>query len=350
MNDRSRQKQETGAASGLRAPGTPAQPEIEQTVRECLATNYGLGGRLERLPGENLNVLVTEIGNKKHIFKIVDEHMPPDVVAMEFSAIEYAIQGGFRPRLPRITETNDGKIETRINLPINGLYRARVIEFIEGVDLSDIPDISEKTLRNVGRTVAGFNQVMRDFQHPAAQRNHRWNLAEAGQHADKIEQVAGAEKRALLRWAFAAWHGVKEHLGSLPSQFIHGDAHDENILVQDDQVSGLIDFGDCCHNPTVCDLATCITYMMMRGDPLQVARIIFDGYEELRPLSAAERGALYPLVCGRLAASLCILNQRKTIDPHNPNWFGGEGRTWELLGRLRSMGSAAFDAQFVRAG
>jgi Ser/Thr protein kinase RdoA (MazF antagonist) len=191
---------------------------------------------------------------------------------------------------------------------------------------------------------------MRDFQHPAAQRNHRWNLAEAGQHADKIEQVAGAEKRALLRWAFAAWHGVKEHLGSLPSQFIHGDAHDENILVQDDQVSGLIDFGDCCHNPTVCDLATCITYMMMRGDPLQVARIIFDGYEELRPLSAAERGALYPLVCGRLAASLCILNQRKTIDPHNPNWFGGEGRTWELLGRLRSMGSAAFDAQFVRAG
>jgi hypothetical protein len=100
MNDRSRQKQETGAASGLRAPGTPAQPEIEQTVRECLATNYGLGGRLERLPGENLNFLVTEIGNKKHIFKIVDEHMPPDVVAMEFSAIEYAIQGGFRPRLP----------------------------------------------------------------------------------------------------------------------------------------------------------------------------------------------------------------------------------------------------------
>lgn len=205
-------------------------------------------------------------------------------------------------------------------------------------------------LRNVGRTVAGFNQVMRDFQHPAAQRNHRWNLAEAGQHADKIERVAEAEKRELLGWAFAAWRGVRERLGSLPWQFIHGDAHDENILVQGDEVSGLIDFGDCCHNPTVCDLATCVTYMMMRGDPLHIARVICAGYEELRPLSAAERGALYPLVCGRLAASLCILNERKSIDPHNPNWFGGEGRTWELLGRFRSIGSAAFNARLLRSG
>lgn len=198
--------------------------------------------------------------------------------------------------------------------------------------------------------VAGFNQVMHDFRHPAAQRNHRWNLAEVGQHADKIKRFAETEKRELLGWAFAAWRGVRERLGSLPWQFIHGDAHDENILVQDDQVRGLIDFGDCCHNPTVCDLATCITYMMMRGDPLHIARVIVEGYEEQRPLSAAERGALYPLVCGRLAASLCILNERKTIDPHNPNWFGGEGRTWELLGRFRNIGNAAFDARLLRGG
>ena len=269
---------------------------------------------------------------------------------MEFAAIEHAIRGGFGPRLPRIIENDSRNIETRIQLPLNGLYRARVIEFIEGIDLSSVTDISDVMLRNVGETVAGFNQVMRDFHHPAAQRNHRWNLVEAGQHADQIERLAEAEQRELLGWAFSAWRGVREQLGSLPWQFIHGDAHDENILVQDDQVSGLIDFGDCCHNPTVCELATCITYMMMRGDPLHIARVIFEGYEKLRPLSAAERGALYPLVCGRLAASLCILNERKTIDPHNPNWFGGEERTWELLRRLRRIDGAIFDARLARGG
>lgn len=344
MNDHSRQEQETRTGPAPQAPGVSARPGIEEAVRKCLATHYGLSGQLERLPGENLNFLVTDIGNKKHVFKIVDKDMPPEVVAMEFAAIEHAIRGGFGPRLPRIIENRQGNVETRIKIPINGLYRARIIEFIEGIDLSSVHDISDGTLRNVGKTVAAFNQVMRDFHHPAAQRDHRWNLAEAGQHADKIERLAQAEQRELLGWAFTAWRGVRERLGSLPWQFIHGDAHDENILVQDDRVCGLIDFGDCCRNPTVCDLATCITYMMMRGDPLHIARVICAGYEELRPLSAEERGALYPLICGRLAASLCILNERKTIDPHNPNWFGGEGRTWELLRRFRNIGSAVFNA------
>jgi Ser/Thr protein kinase RdoA (MazF antagonist) len=350
MSDCSRQEQETSTGSAPQAAGASARPEIEAAVRECLATHYGLRGLLERLPGENLNFLVTDNGNRKHVFKIVDQDMPPEVVAMEFAAIEHALRGGFGPRLPRIIENISGNVETRIKLPVNGLHRARVIEFIEGIDLSSISDISDRMLENVGKTVAAFNQVMRDFHHPAAQRNHRWNLAEAGQHADKIERVEEGEKRELLAWAFAAWRGARERLGSLPWQFIHGDAHDENILVRDEQVTGLIDFGDCCHNPTVCDLATCITYMMMRGDPLHIAHVICEGYEEVRLLSAAERGALYPLVCGRLAASLCILNERKTIDPHNPNWFGGERRTWELLYRMRKLGSGAFGARASACG
>jgi Ser/Thr protein kinase RdoA (MazF antagonist) len=167
----------------------------------------------------------------------------------------------------------------------------------------------------------------------------------AGQHRDKIRLIAEREKRDLLVWAYAEWDGLRERLPELPWQFIHGDAHDENVLVDGDRVTGLIDFGDCCHNPTVCDLATCLTYMMMRGDPLWVAQVIIGGYREVRPLSVAETHCLYRLICGRLAVSLCIANERKTIDPHNPNWFGGEGRTWQMLGQFRALGQAAFESR-----
>jgi Ser/Thr protein kinase RdoA (MazF antagonist) len=296
---------------------------LEQTAAECLAANYGVSGQLERLPGENLNFLVAIDGIKKYVFKIVDEHMPPAVVEMEFAAIEHALRGGFQPRLPKIIENRYGNIETGIKLPLNGLYRARLIEFIDGKDLSVGSDISENILRNVGSTVAGFNLVMRDFHHPAAYRNHRWNLAEAAQHRDKIGLLAEREKRELLAWAYSVWEAAREHLNGLPWQFIHGDAHDENILMYGERVAGLIDFGDCCHNPTVCDLATCLTYLMMRGDPQRIVQLIVQGYRAVRPLSAAEAQCLYPLVCGRLAISLCIANERKTIDPNNPNWFGG---------------------------
>lgn len=318
---------------------------LERIVAECLAANYGVPGKLERLPGENLNFLVTIDGIKKYVFKIVDEHMPSAVVEMEFAAIEHAVRAGFQPRLPKIIANKYGNIETGINLHINGLYRARLIEFIDGTDLSIYTDISENTLRNVGETLAGFNLVMRDFHHPAAHRNHRWNLAEATQHRDKIGLLVEPEKRELLAWAYTVWEGAQEHLAGLPWQFIHGDAHDENILMEGERVIGLIDFGDCCHNPTVCDLATCLTYLMMCGDPLQVVQRIVQGYQAVRPLLAEEVKCLYPLVCGRLAMSLCIANERKTIDPHNPNWFGGEGRTWALLRRLRELGQGAIQAE-----
>lgn len=343
MHDRSKQQSVNRLPQA--SPGAPAQPELEGAVRECLAGSYGLIGKLDRLPGENLNFLVQVHGNKKYVLKIVDEDLPPNVVAMEFAAIEHAVRAGFRPRLPRIIENNNGDIETGIELPANGLYRARIIEYIAGVDLSIIPDISFGILRNVGKTVAAFNRVMQDFEHPAARRNHRWNLAEADQHEDKIALIQDAAKRELLAWGFSTWSALRERLSGLPWQFIHGDAHDENILVQGERVTGLIDFGDCCHNPTVCDLATCLTYLMMRGDPLSVAQHIVEGYRTLRPLSAAEADALYPLVCGRLAVSLCIANERKSIDPHNPNWFGGEGRTWQFLDSLRKLGRSPFDAR-----
>jgi len=204
--------------------------------------------------------------------------------------------------------------------------------------MSGLSDISDILLQNLGKTVACFDRAMEDFDYPAAHRNHRWNLAEALQHEDKIALIDEPEKSALLRWAFDLFREHRPALDSVPWQVIHGDAHDENILVEGDRVVGLIDFGDCCYNPTICDLAICLTYLMMRGDPMRIARTITEAYGSIRPLEEAERTLLYPLVVGRLAVSVCVANKRKTIDPHNPNWFGGENRTWALLRWLRERG------------
>jgi Ser/Thr protein kinase RdoA (MazF antagonist) len=316
-----------------------------QSVTECLALNYGIEGELSRLPGENLNFLVATARGEKFVSKIVDEHMPPDVVEMEFAAIEYAAKAGFQPQLPRIIENKYGNIETGIKLHINDHNRLRLIAFIEGIELSKLSDISDSLLTDLGRTLASFDVAMQAFDHPFARRNHRWNLAEAGQHEDEIRLLDDPARRELLAGSFATWHEAREKLAEVPWQFIHGDGHDENVLVEGERVTGLIDFGDCCHNPAICELAICLTYLMMRGDdPLRTAAVITAGYREVRPLAAQEMALLYPLVCARLAVSVCVANRRKVIDPGNPNWFGGEQATWRLLERLRSMGSGSFAA------
>ena len=317
--------------------------DLYETVRASLAANYGIEGNLERLPGENLNLLVTDTRNIKYVLKIVDEHMPPPVVAMEHAAMEHAVKAGFSLHLPRIIETRQGAIETGIQLHKNVLNRARLIEFLDGTGMSDLTDISDNLLLDLGKTLAEFDQAMRDFEHPAAHRNHRWNLAQAEQHESKVSLVEDLAKRQLLAWAFALWQESKPRLTALPWQFIHGDAHDENVLVEAGRVSGLIDFGDCCFNPTVCELAICMTYLMMRrDDSLHVARLLTEGYQRLRSLSVAELDMVYPLVCARLAVSVCVANKRKTIDPDNPNWFGGEGAAWRMLGQLQGIGPKPF--------
>lgn len=324
--------------------------KLLRTVSENLAANYGIQGELERLPGENLNFLVTQADGTKHVLKIVDEHMPPRVVEMEHVAIEHALRAGFQPRLPRIIETINANIECRITIRTKGLYRSRLIAFIPGKAMSNLSDISENLLYDLGKTIADFNLAMQGFDHPAAHRRHRWNLAEAEQHESKIALIKESDKQQLLEWAFTLWRGTKDTLASVPWQFIHGDAHDENVLVEGDKVIGLIDFGDCCHNPRICDLAICLTYLMMRGnDPLRTAARILDGYQGVRALAAGERDLIYPLVCARLAVSICVANKRKTIDPENPNWFGGEGAAWRQLRWLQATGREAFDSELRAA-
>lgn len=184
--------------------------------------------------------------------------------------------------------------------------------------------------------MADYHRAMRGFDHPAAHRSHRWDLAEAGQHRDKIKLLKDPEEQSILEWGFSSWDKVRGALDSLPWQFIHGDLNPENLMVKGDRVTGLVDFGDACFNPTVCDLAICLAYRMMdQNDPLRAMETVLAGYQEVQALSETERSVLLPLVCGRLVTSIAISTERRGIDPDNPNWFGGEASAWNLLRYLK---------------
>ena len=267
--------------------------DVEKIVLQCLAENYGLDGTLTRLSGENLNYLLTLINGDRLVVKIVDDDMPAEVVEMESEALKHAVSSGFRLKLHEIMENFHKKIETGIKIRKNSSERLRILQFINGIEIENIADISAEMLEEVVKIIAGFDQAMRGFTHPAAYRSHRWNLAEAGQHMDKLRLVGDPEKRMLLQWGFDQWLRVEKMLHGLPWQFIHGDLNRENILVENGRINGLVDFGDACMNPTVCDLAIALAYFMM--------------------------------------------DQENPLEPENPNWFGSEQPAWRLLKQVRSL-------------
>ena len=315
--------------------------EREATIGQCLCDHYGIEGSLSRLPGENINYLVEVDDEERYVLKIVSEDMPSEVIAMECAAIEHAVSNGFGFKMPRILKNKYNKTESGINIRKNHLYRLLLYAFIDDDPLSSMTDISIELTNSVGNVIAQFDLSMKNFDHPAAHRSHQWNLAEAGQHERKIELIDDPDRRGLLAWAFRIWVSDAEpKLSALPQQFIHGDAHDDNILVNAGRVTGLLDFGDSGFNPTVCELAICLPYLMMsRENPMETAASIVAGYHAIRPLCDAEFSVLMPLVCGRLAVSISIAAERRLIDPSNPVWFDSEQDAWDLLALLKKMDS-----------
>ena len=309
---------------------------IESKVLQCLDDKFGMTGSLRRLSGENINYLFETSAGEHHVVKIVDEDMPSAVVEMENSVIDYAATEHFPYELPQIIRNKKAQIETRIILRENVTERLRMLSFIAGKQFSSLSDISNNLYIELGKMLASFNLIMESFDHPVAHRNHRWNLAEAGQHADKVTIFDSQEQRKVLTWAFDFWATkARNNFSRLPHQIIHGDAHGENILVANGQISGLVDFGDCCFNPTACELGVALPYVMTdRDDPFETVRLVISGYQSIRPLSSLERSVIMPLICGRLAVSLCVAEERRRIDPGRHSWFSGADQTWRLLKKI----------------
>lgn len=319
-----------------------------EIVLQALREYYAIEGILSRLPGENLNFLVQTITGEKYVAKIAGEEMPAELTDMEQAALQHAVRAQLQLLLPQIKVNKLGNYETGIYFHKKSDNRLRVLHYIDGTDLSEITDISILLRFNLGKTLARFDQAMAGFDHPAAHRRHRWDLAAAGQHRAETAWVADPEKRALLIWAFAQMTNcISPVLPSLPWQFIHGDANPENIRIAGDRVVGLLDFGDSCYNPAVCDLAICLAYQMMdQTDPRAAAAPVIAGYESVRPLASGERRVLLPLVCARLAVTISVAGERRRIDPDNANWFVSENAAWRLLGYLRSAGNVLFPLHY----
>ena len=312
---------------------------VEEAIGEWIFRYYGLEGSLERLAGENLNYLLTTPEGQRFVFKAVDQASSQESAAMEFELLEHARKAGFPLELPYIVKNYNQEIDSGIELPLNGSYRSRIISFVDGIVFENISNISTKLLKSAGKSLALFDLAIADFKHPEAHRGHQWELPLAGQHRDKLKHFRDPEQQSLVAWAFDVWAGVQDTLATLPHQFIHGDANKENILVEGEQVSGLVDFGDACYNPRVCELAICLAYLMMdREDPMAAAESVMAGYSEEIELGESELAVLFPLVCGRLAVTICMATARQSIDPGNPNWFVSLKPAAALLEKLRSVG------------
>jgi len=105
--------------------------------------------------------------------------------------------------------------------------------------------------------------------------------------------------RALIEDAQSRLAG--EWPSGLPSGIIHADLFPDNVLLMNDQVSGLIDFYFACNDALAYDLAVMLNAWCFESDGaynLTKGKALIGAYNRRRALTAAERDALPALARG----------------------------------------------------
>lgn len=308
-------------------------------IDSWLAGEYGLAGALSPLGGEGTNSLLTTAESRRFVVKLADGDSPPDTIALEHAAIEAAHDDLSRlgVALPRFVRTRNGGIESTRRGDDGHLRRLRVLEWVPGKPWLESGAPAKEQFSDLGRMLGTLDAALARVDADAARRTHHWDLARALPHRPLVVHVSN--RRALVDRAFHLYAAsAVPRLASLPHSLIHGDANDENVLVDRGRITGLIDFGDSLLNPTVCDLAIAITYAMLETpDPLAAGAEVVTSYHVARPLSRDELQVLVPLVSGRLAVTVVTAASRRPIDPHHPTWFITEDRAWRLLEKLSAV-------------
>ena len=302
-------------------------------IADLLRTAYELTGEIAQLRGENENYRITLADGRRYVLKRVTGPISSEVLEMEGQIIAHLQAAGVKLDLPQLALTQSGSKEASRRLDDETTLCVRLFEFVSGTPWFEADRPGSDQLRHLGEVLAAVDVALADLDLPAARRTHPWDLTQASQHRGKIDLIQDPDRRRIVEWMLHFLSACAlPRLADLPQSIIHGDANDENILVQDERVSGLLDFGDSLYNPTISDLAIALAYAMLdQSDPLQAGAEVVSGYHQVRPLGEAEIEVLFPLICGRLCTTVLIAAARRRIDPDHPTWFVSEASAWNLL-------------------
>jgi 4-aminobutyrate aminotransferase-like enzyme/Ser/Thr protein kinase RdoA (MazF antagonist) len=307
---------------------------------------YGItASKVRLLPGEyDQNfALTTDDGREAYVLKVAHAGEQQDILDLQNRALEYLAEHAPELRVQRIQPTLQGEPMASITSSEGEAHLVRLLTYLPGKVLAEMCPHTPELLHALGKTLGTLDRALQGFDHPAAQRELKWDLPRAGWIREYLQHIAQPERRALVERFLTAFEAeTLPMLPTLRTSIIHNDANDYNILVARDAAGNadisLLDFGDMLLTTTICELAIACAYAMLeKPDPVSAAAHVVAGYHQALPLTEAELEALFPLICARLCVSVTNSAYRQSLRPDDAYVTISEQPAWTLLERLANV-------------
>jgi Ser/Thr protein kinase RdoA (MazF antagonist) len=310
----------------MNAPDLKSVKAVDSIFAQAIAEKYfGIQASASELPSErDRNFLLCARGGEKFVLKIANVLEQREVLEAQNAMMKrLATRVSFCPRV--MTDLSGEEMVT-----VEG-HLVRVLSYLPGKPLASVEFQSPELLYDFGRKLGRLSSALVGFDHPAAHRDFYWDLAKG----IKIVERYGAQVQVDWLREVVSSYSVSCNLDKLRKSVIHGDANDYNVLVNGDEVVGLIDFGDLVYSFTVGELAIAAAYVVLgKEDPYAAAAPVIEGYTAEFSLTKDEVEALWPLVRLRLCMSVCIAAHQQAQQPQNEYLGVSQALIAETLPRL----------------
>ncbi len=300
---------------------------------------WGIEGNLSRLNGEyDLNFLVQAKNGQDYVLKVMHAGCPQDQVDLQIKALEHLASAAPGLPFPRVLPAVDGNVMPVIPDQDGTPRLAWLLERLPGQSYAEAAPKTDALILKLGRALGATDRALEGFSHDGLHRpGFKWDLTQAGWINDALSQIEDPDRRALLTEIAQAFDGVSGPLAALPKQPIHNDVNDYNILVegelgQGQSISGLIDLGDMCTAPRICDLAIAGAYVVLdHPRPEQALAALVRGYNAANRLRPDEVDLIWPLLRMRLAVSVVNSTLMAVENPDDPYVTISQQPAWRFL-------------------
>lgn len=305
----------------------------ETVIQDLVKEHYGLNVAVKALNGyDELNFLLSDDKNEKYILKVSNESHSFPFLEAQAAIMRHLAQSDISDYFQHFCRNKRGEELTDIIID-SKTYHIRILNFLEGTFWVDAKNKNSELHYNLGSFLGGMDAVLADFSNPAMHRNYTWDISRASEAGDNLKYILNHERRRIAGYFLLQFDTeVLPQLHRLRHAYIHNDANDYNVLVKDNRISGLIDFGDMVYTALINNLAiACVYAMLDEEDPLAVAATIVKGYHNSYALTEQELDLLYYLIAGRLCISVTQSAYNASLDSNNEHHFVTEKPAWDLL-------------------
>ena len=234
---------------------------------------------------ENTNYVIIA-NKKKYILTIFEKRVKEQDLPFFCELISLLNKSGFKCPLPLLNLENS---------PISTFKRKKltILTFISGKSKENL---SNENCEDIGKEAAKLHLLTSNFK---IQRKNALSIESWRNMFENIKDKCIKIHKDLPNLIEANLKDIEQNWPSnLPSGIIHADLFKDNIIFENNKVSGIIDFTFSCNDFYALEIAICFNALCFDGVKSNLsfnvtkAKKFIDGYSSIRKLSDQERNSI----------------------------------------------------------